>query len=113
MMKKSQNSMARPIEMFLYLFMTAPMISVPPVLPFPEKTSPNPDPQRNAPMMIDINGSLGKRGCPFKNHSKKDKEADRERTPKIVLMRNLKPNSCNDFIGKDESVESESVQERT
>lgn len=45
MMIKSQNSKARPIDIFLYLFTIAPTISVPPVLPFAEKTSPRPDPQ--------------------------------------------------------------------
>lgn len=40
MMKKSQNSRMRPMDMFLYLLTTAPMISVPPVLPLPRRPIP-------------------------------------------------------------------------
>ena len=44
------------METFLYLFTIAPIISVPPVLPSTENISPNPEPQRNAPIIIDIKG---------------------------------------------------------
>ena len=91
MIIKSQNNKARPIEIFLYLLTIAPIISVPPVLPLAENTSPNPEPHRNAPMIIDINGWLCNRGLPANNHSKKDNEADRENTPNMVFTRNLNP----------------------
>ena len=91
MMKKSQNSRARPIDMFLYLLIIAPMISVPPVLPLAEKTSPKPEPHRQAPMIIDINGSFLIIGS-GSSISNKDKEADRENTPKIVFNKNFNPN---------------------
>ena len=58
------------MDMFLYLFTIAPIISVPPVLPFAEKTSPSPAPQRRAPIMIAINGWSCRIGFPFSSHSK-------------------------------------------
>lgn len=85
MIMKSQNNNARPMEIFLYLFTIAPTISVPPVLPFAEKTSPRPAPQRNAPIIMDMNGWSCRSGCPFRSHSKNDKEADREKLRKLFL----------------------------
>ena len=80
------------MDMFLYLFTIAPIISVPPVLPFAEKTSPSPAPQRRAPIMIAINGWSCRIGFPFSSHSKNEREAERENTPNMVFIRNLKPN---------------------
>ena len=89
---KSQNNRIRPIEMFLYLLITAPMISVPPVLPLAEKTNPKPAPHKKPPMIIDMKGSSCNKGSPWNSHSKNEREADSEKTPKIVLIRNLTPN---------------------
>lgn len=81
------NRRIRPIDIFLYLLITAPIISVPPVLPFAENTNPSPAPHINAPIMIAINGWSCSIGCPFSSHSKREREAESEKTPKIVLSR--------------------------
>ena len=39
----------------------------------------SPAPQRNAPIIMDMNGWSCRSGCPFRSHSKNDKEADREK----------------------------------
>ena len=94
-MIKSQNKSALPIDIFLYLLTTAPMISVPPVLPLAVNTSPKPAPHRQPPIMIDINGSSANIGFPAKSHSKNERDAEREITPNIVFNKNLNPNIFN------------------
>ena len=68
-----------------------PIISVPPVLPFAENTSPSPAPHINAPIMIAINDWSCSIGCPFSSHSKREREAESEKTPKIVFIKNFRP----------------------
>ena len=94
-MKKSHSSRMRPMDRFLYLLTMEAMISVPPVLPLAEKTRPKPDPQKEAPIRMAMKGSLGNRSYPCSNHSKKEKEADREITPTIVLIRYFRPKTFN------------------
>lgn len=88
------------MDMFLYLLIIAPIISVPPVLPFAVKTSPKPAPQRQPPIIIDMKGWSVRIGFPSNNHSKNEREVERENTPNMVFSRNLKPNIFKAIINR-------------
>ena len=100
MIIKSQNSKAFPMDMFLYLLIIAPIISVPPVLPYAVKTSPKPAQQRQPPIIIDMKGWSVRIGFPSNNHSKNEREVERENTPNMVFSRNLKPNIFKAIINR-------------
>ena len=40
--------------------------------------------------MIAINGWSCSIGCPFSSHSKREREAESEKTPKIVFIKNFR-----------------------
>ena len=79
------------MEMFLYLVIIMPMMSVPPGLPMEGKINPNPVPQSAPPMMMDRKGAPWIIG-PSSTFSKSERESERENTPKIVFARNFQPN---------------------
>ena len=82
------------METSLYLFTIAATISVPPVLPFAEKTNPNPTPQKQPPIMMDMKGSPWISGS-LSKISKTDNEKERESTPKMVFIKNFSPSIFN------------------